>query len=344
MLEMAGSRRRPLGPAFGLVAMALALLWAPASARAGVCDDVFEYPGKRAKWHHGRSPLVIGDSTMIFAAPMLAKQGFHSNARGCRAYFQANDEILRRLKRAGTLPDMVIMNLGANGNVTRPDIMETLHILGANRVLVLLTPIELGGGGGSDAQLIRDMGRRRPNRIKVLDWVRYSAPHGSWFAGDGLHLSVHGAEELTRYILRTKQWLPGNEIECTVDTAKRALGDPTLVPVTPLCGDFAGDARPDMIVPIDSGGSMGVYEWRMYRPRGRSSWRLAYSDDGSVLAKYPTAGGFNFFALGEHDVKLTARAHSDSCNACARYFWEFRLHWDGDAFAVAKATKVPIGD
>ena len=37
---------------------------------------------------------------------------------------------------------------------------------------------------------MRAAGRRWPRRVKVLDWVAYSAGHRDWFWGDGLHLAA----------------------------------------------------------------------------------------------------------------------------------------------------------
>ncbi|HEY7268089.1 MAG TPA: hypothetical protein VH501_10365, partial [Solirubrobacterales bacterium] len=41
---------------------------------------------------------------------------------------------------------------------------------------------------------------RNPQRIKVLDWVHYSAGHTSWFQPDGLHLTFSGAKAFARLL------------------------------------------------------------------------------------------------------------------------------------------------
>src|SRR4051812_33811788 len=81
----------------------------------------------------------------------------------------------------------------ANWTVSMRQIRYALHIVGHKRVLVLVTPREVGGYGGSDAANIRRAGRRYPDRVLVLDWVRYTAGHPNWFAPDGLHLGYGGA-------------------------------------------------------------------------------------------------------------------------------------------------------
>jgi hypothetical protein len=65
-------------------------------------------------------------------------------------------------------------------------------------VLGLVTPWELGGYAGSDAQNVRDAARAYKKRVVLLDWVRYSRGHGSWFQPDGCHLTFSGARAFAR--------------------------------------------------------------------------------------------------------------------------------------------------
>jgi lysophospholipase L1-like esterase len=77
-----------------------------------------------------------------------------------------------------------------------------MKIMGPKRKLGLVTPRELGGGESNDARVIRAFGQRYPERIKVLDWVRYSAGHSSWFQPDGLHLTFSGAHAFGRLLAK----------------------------------------------------------------------------------------------------------------------------------------------
>jgi hypothetical protein len=95
-------------------------------------------------------------------------------------------------KRRG-LPDLLVVALGANWVIEPSDVRGMLHVLGPSRTLVLVTPREDGGGSGSDARLVRRAGRRHPGRLRVLDWVAYSAGHDGWFGEDGLHLGPAGS-------------------------------------------------------------------------------------------------------------------------------------------------------
>jgi hypothetical protein len=187
-----------------LVAVPTALVSgaSPRSAVSAGCGGVVS--AGPSSWHHDyRAPLAIGDSTMLLALPGLSREGFSVNAHGCRQYPEALN-LLRILRDAGALPRLVVIALGANGEISDGDIDEALRILGHSRLLVLVTPRELGGGAGADAQLVRAEGRRHPRRVRVLDWVAYSAGHVGWFEPDGLHLSREGSAALARLIGRVR--------------------------------------------------------------------------------------------------------------------------------------------
>ncbi|HEY7266510.1 MAG TPA: hypothetical protein VH501_02345 [Solirubrobacterales bacterium] len=146
-----------------------------------------------------RPPLAIGDSSMLLALPALSRVGYKVNARGCRAYPEGL-RLLRDQARRHRLPHLVVIALGSDQNVTGGDISRALKILGPNRKLGLVTPRETGGGESNDATVIRNAGARYPERVKVLDWVHYSAGHGSWFQPDGLHLTFSGAKAFARLL------------------------------------------------------------------------------------------------------------------------------------------------
>jgi hypothetical protein len=93
---------------------------------------------------------------------------------------------------------MVAIALGADASIGRSQIEHTLHLMGRKRVLCLVTPVEIGGGSGSDAQQVRDAGQRHPHRVRVLDWVVFSQGHPGWFQADGLHLTFPGAHGFTK--------------------------------------------------------------------------------------------------------------------------------------------------
>lgn len=183
--------------------LAIAATTAPAQADCG--GVVASYP---RGWHHTyRPPLVIGDSTMLFAVPYIARHGMQANARGCRQWREGMD-ILRRRRSAHSLPHLVVIALGANWVITRRAIEAAVRLVGPKRVLGIVVPLEEGGGTSSDAYNVRRAGRRHRNRVKVLDWPRYSSRHGGWFSGDGLHMSYDGAAAFAKLVAMLKPFAP----------------------------------------------------------------------------------------------------------------------------------------
>jgi hypothetical protein len=189
--------------AAALSALALAVLAAPAQADCGGVTAA--YP--RGWDHNYRPPLVIGDSTMLLAVPYVARRGMQANARGCRQWGEGMD-LIRARKRAGSLPHLVVMALGANWTISRGEIEATVRLMGPERVLGIVVPRESGGGTSSDAYNVRRSGRRHRNRIKVLDWPRHSGGHAGWFSGDGLHMSYSGAAAFAKFIATLKPFAP----------------------------------------------------------------------------------------------------------------------------------------
>jgi lysophospholipase L1-like esterase len=195
--------RRSLDRKWLLVAALLAattILFAfPARSLAGCGGVRTAEPAHRH--HSARPPLAIGDSTMLLALYDLAGIGYEANAHGCREFPEAL-ALLRERKAHNALPHMVVIALGADGPVSHKDIGVALGLLCCSRLLVLVTPRELGGGSGADAAAVRDEAKRHHNRVLLLDWVRYSAGHGDWFQPDGLHLTTAGATAFTRLLAR----------------------------------------------------------------------------------------------------------------------------------------------
>jgi hypothetical protein len=144
-----------------------------------------------------RPPLAIGDSSMLLALPALSRVGYKVNARGCRQFAEGL-AVLRDVRRHHRLPHLVVMALGADASISGKQINQARKIMGPKRKLGLVTPRETGGGESNDARVIRNAGQRDPVHIKVLDWVRYSAGHSSWFQPDGLHLTFAGAKAFAR--------------------------------------------------------------------------------------------------------------------------------------------------
>jgi hypothetical protein len=158
----------------------------------------------------GAPPLAVGDSVMLGAVDQLRAAGFEVDTRGCRQMGEGL-AVLDARRRAHSLPDIVVVALGTNWTVSTGQIRSALRILGPSRVLGLVTPAEEGGGASSDQAVMRAAGRHWRRRVKVLDWVAYSA--GRDWTWDGMHLKPAGAAAFARLLSRAFGWpLPGLEM------------------------------------------------------------------------------------------------------------------------------------
>lgn len=179
----------------GVVCAVVVAVLAPAAAPAG---DIARCGTRHiiAPTKHvvrGRPPLVVGDSVLLGAVDEVAAVGYEVDVRGCRGMNEVL-EVLRGRARNRRLPGFVVVQAGTNFDIRDDQVDRALTILGPDRVLGLMTPRELGGGSGQDTVVVRDQARRHPGRVIVIDWVRWSAGHGGWFSGDGIHLGPAGAE------------------------------------------------------------------------------------------------------------------------------------------------------
>ena len=189
--------------ALGVALAAIALACGGFAAGALACGATYRAKPTKTVNPKGRAPIVIGDSVMGFAVKPLGRRGWRANAMECRQWSQGV-AMIRGLNARHRLPHLVTLALGTNGPVTGPDIRDALHALPNNKLLGLVTP--RGGVAGAGAADMRSAARHHRHRIVLLDWVKYSSGHSSWFAGDGLHLTYGGAAAYARFISKALPW------------------------------------------------------------------------------------------------------------------------------------------
>jgi len=162
-----------------LIGVVLAWVAVPAAAQCGQ-----EYHATPAHSDvAGGVPLAIGDSVLADAVPLLVRDGFEADGMVCR---QMSQGLTLLRARGSTLPHLVVLALGTNGEVTPEQIDAALSIVGPERVLALVVPH--GSVSPSSPAVIRAAAARQPGRILLLDWDRLVAGHASWLAPDGVHL------------------------------------------------------------------------------------------------------------------------------------------------------------
>src|SRR3954469_17082210 len=117
-------RRRLIGAA--LLWCCLAAAW---PAPPGPWGGLRHAPARSRPAGGGRPPLLIGDSTAIFATPILGRLGVEADAHGGGLWGRGN-QVLRARRRAHSLPHVVALALGANGPVSRSPIAAALQVMG----------------------------------------------------------------------------------------------------------------------------------------------------------------------------------------------------------------------
>jgi hypothetical protein len=114
------------------------------------------------------------------------------DARGSRQPPEAI-AVLRQLRAAGKLGNVVVVHIGNNGPFTAEQFDEMMRVLsGARKVLVVNTTVPDGYSWAPNNEVLADGVRRYPNRAVLVDWHAASAGHPGFF-WDGLHLTPRGA-------------------------------------------------------------------------------------------------------------------------------------------------------
>lgn len=178
-----------------LVAICLTLLFAE-GAHAQGCG----YDHRTPK--HGRvgaAPFALGDSVMLGAARELSRRGFEVDAKCARPPSEGL-QILRQRRRRGTLPEIIVMALGTNIATSSQDIRRMLRIVGRRRTLMLVTPFRQWHPFNTGP--MRRAARRKPKRVKLIDWSKRARRNHQWLWGDGTHLRPTGIDAYTRMLKR----------------------------------------------------------------------------------------------------------------------------------------------
>lgn len=237
------------------------IVLAASAAPAAACNAGKAAAPARVAPRATPAPWVIGDSTAIFATPLLGRRGIAADAQGCRWFAQGVAMIARRPERR--LPGAVVLALGANGSATRGDIARARRVLGDERFLLLVTPRNYA----SARRAMLAAARSHPDRVRTLDWTVRSAGRGSWFGGDGLHVTFAGARAWARMIREGLQpFFP----------PRRALGLPESRAGAQACGQIRAYGRRTQVFVVR--GEIQCVQARrtMRRPRLRQpvGWRF----------------------------------------------------------------------
>lgn len=131
----------------------------------------------------------VGDSVMLGAVPQLldAFPGSYFDAKISRTAWVVND-ILVDIKNQGNLGDVVVLNLGANGDCSTSCKDEIMATIGDREVFWFNVT--------NDAKVhVNDkLNAYAENyaNLHIIDWASISKDHSDYFAADGIHLTSTG--------------------------------------------------------------------------------------------------------------------------------------------------------
>ena len=136
---------------------------------------------------------AVGDSVMLGAASALAAEvpNLTLDARVGRQMSEALD-ILRGDRDSGKLGQVVVVHMGTNGFLTRPQFDQMMQILsGVQRVVVLNDKVPRPWQDPNDT-LLSQAASAYPS-VVLIDWRDLSAAHPDIFWDDATHLRPDGA-------------------------------------------------------------------------------------------------------------------------------------------------------
>jgi hypothetical protein len=146
----------------------------------------------RPRPHHVGSVTAIGDSTMLDAAPSLRALIPHVriDAAVSRSALPA-PRILAYLAAAHVLGSEIVFALGTNGGISATLLDNVLNVADGRRVVMVTNHCTHCGVSTHNNMLIY-AGCRATRHCFVADWNAIANAHPSWFAPDGVHMTIGG--------------------------------------------------------------------------------------------------------------------------------------------------------
>ena len=106
------------------------------------------------------------------------------------------EEVYRSYAEQDIVGDVVVFALGTNGQATDEQVDDLLGVVGTDKhVFFVNTRSPQSWMAETNAAL--DRAAERYGNVQVIDWYSLSASHGTWFDGDGTHLSSEGAQAIS---------------------------------------------------------------------------------------------------------------------------------------------------
>jgi peptidoglycan/LPS O-acetylase OafA/YrhL len=140
-----------------------------------------------------RGVLALGDSMLVATAAQLADAlGRVEIDASIGRQVDEGIEILEARRNAGTLPDVVVLNLGVNGPLYKAQFERAMTVLRDVDLVVWVNVSVPRPWEGHTNKVLAQQVPRYPN-ARLLDWHALAAGHDELFWKDGYHPRPEGA-------------------------------------------------------------------------------------------------------------------------------------------------------
>ena len=151
----------------------------------------------------GGPVTAVGDSIMLDIQPELTADLPWVSVDGLVSrQFEAGIAVVQADRAAGTLGNVLVVELGTNGAITPSDVDAMMRAAqGVHRVVFVNVNVPRYWAAGDNAVLASGVARY-PGLAVLADWNALSSPHPEWFTADQVHLDPAGAAALAALITR----------------------------------------------------------------------------------------------------------------------------------------------
>lgn len=141
------------------------------------------------------SIVGIGDSVMLGATPDLYKTfpNGYFDAKISRTAWVVKD-IINDLQAKNLLKDVIVFNLGANGDCSKTCKEEIIKLCGDRDIFWVTTTNNIDAN-----QNIIELSKKY-NNLHIIDWYNVSRGHEEYFVSDKIHLTGYGSKAYTNAV------------------------------------------------------------------------------------------------------------------------------------------------
>ena len=146
-------------------------------------------------------PLLIGDSVMVDIGDYFKSYVSNADINGKvgRNLIQAIPLVKENYKQYKNKDDIVVLELGTNGDFTEDQLDTLLDLFDKADIYVVNTRVPRSYEGHVN-DVLKKAAKKRGN-VTLVDWYQKSANHTEYFAPDGIHLEPPGVRALTHSII-----------------------------------------------------------------------------------------------------------------------------------------------